>query len=381
MDFNEFADKSIGLVYEVLLRVAKERKTITYRELAHEADVPDAEKPYIWFSYLPGVLDEINVMEVEAGVPLLSAVVVRKEDGLPGDGFFFNLTARPHLVPAGATEEEKRAVHKEELLRVYEAWTEIEFSAEYKTFAEKHHLAVHKVLVDTASKGETITYSDLSREANIPVEIEEMCNLSELLFEINLSESRMDWPMLSAVVMDKAHGLPSLKFFRQATILGKLESGADKESRLVFWNKEVQQVHTAWANAGRLQYQEFANEYRDYVYEILADIATKGLTITHEELAQKASLPAGMYELRLLSALLYEINSLEKVFESPMLSAVLVQAKDGRPRGDFYSCALALNRLPSGASQETKETFWANELKRVHDDWSALAEQEEEGEA
>lgn len=81
-------------------------------------------RPYMWQRFLPPLLDLINSHEHEVGRPLLSAVVVSQDSGLPGDGFFFNLTAKPGLVPAGATEEEKRAVHARELQCVFEEWAE-----------------------------------------------------------------------------------------------------------------------------------------------------------------------------------------------------------------------------------------------------------------
>ncbi len=77
-----------------------------------------------WLRHLPRVLDEINLLEDKAKRPLLSAVVVSQSSDLPGNGFFYYLSARPGLVPVGATREEKEAVHKQELQRVYAAWAE-----------------------------------------------------------------------------------------------------------------------------------------------------------------------------------------------------------------------------------------------------------------
>ena len=246
MDFNEFADRSSGPVYEILLRLARERKTITYKDLAHEAGVPDADKPYIWFSYLPGLLDEINVVEKEADRPLLSAIVVRKEDGLPGDGFFFNLTARPYLVPAGATKEEKRAVHGQELKQVYKTWSESVNDVEQEDYAEKHFESVYEVLASIACQEQTITYSNLVREANLPAGLDEMRRLYELLCDINATEMQEDWPMLSAVVVRAEDGWPGSGFYTCAQALGRLAAGASKETREDFWVKELKRVHTAW---------------------------------------------------------------------------------------------------------------------------------------
>ena len=127
MSFNEYCGKYYDPVRQALIQVARERRTVGYKELLEmqEVGLPKEQlKPYMWLRFLPWMLDEINVQEDAAGMPLLSAVVVSKDSGLPGNGFFFNLTARPYLVPAGATREEKKAVHEEELQSVYAAYAE-----------------------------------------------------------------------------------------------------------------------------------------------------------------------------------------------------------------------------------------------------------------
>ncbi|MDE0608418.1 MAG: hypothetical protein OXH77_00710 [Anaerolineaceae bacterium] len=90
-----------------------------------EVGLPKEElKPYMWQRFLPWILDEVNTVEKDTGRPLLSAVVVSQDSGLPGDGFFFSLTVGRLLEPEEATEEQKRAVHERELQRVYSAWAE-----------------------------------------------------------------------------------------------------------------------------------------------------------------------------------------------------------------------------------------------------------------
>ena len=126
-EFCEFRSKYYDSVREALIQVARERRTVGYKELLEMPVVglpKEQLKPQMWIRYLNWMLDEFNVQEVKAGKPLLSAVVVSKNSGLPGNGFFFNLTARPGLVPAEATEEEKRAVHEEILQCVYAACAE-----------------------------------------------------------------------------------------------------------------------------------------------------------------------------------------------------------------------------------------------------------------
>lgn len=204
-------------------------------------------RPYMWQRFLPPLLDLINSHEHDAGRPLLSAVVVNKETDLPGDGFFFRLSARPFLVPAGATEEEKKVVHKEELKQVYKCWSKGSFVEKYEAFAERHFDRVWEILDNTASKRQTITYGNLVREANLPAGQQEMQFLYVVLCKINLAELATGMPMLSAVMVRAADGWPSDSFYICAQTLGRLEEGANRETRENFWSNELRRVHEMWA--------------------------------------------------------------------------------------------------------------------------------------
>lgn len=72
-------------IYEELKKVARDKKLITYTDLAKKVGLR-ANDPELW-----QLLDKINRQEHKQGRPMLSAVVVQKEGdtyGAPGDGFF-----------------------------------------------------------------------------------------------------------------------------------------------------------------------------------------------------------------------------------------------------------------------------------------------------
>jgi len=130
-----------------------------------------------------------------------------------------------------------------------------------------------------------------------------------------------------------------------------------------------------------VEYQDFAEKYFDAVFEVMGVVACNEQTITYGELAQEAGLSSELDEMRQLYELLCDVNAEELHDDRPMLSSVVVRAEDGWPGEGFYTCAQSLGRLPAGANRETKENFWIKELKRVHETWVELAEQEEESEA
>lgn len=73
-------------LYEKLREIARAQKTVIYSEIAPIAGI-DTGNPH--FAALVGqLLDEINRVEAENGRPLLSAVVIGKDTGMPGRGFF-----------------------------------------------------------------------------------------------------------------------------------------------------------------------------------------------------------------------------------------------------------------------------------------------------
>ena len=72
-------------VYEKLKQVARVRSVITYGEIASLAGLGITNPRH---PRLAQILAEICAYEVQQGHPMLGAVVVRKADNIPGEGFF-----------------------------------------------------------------------------------------------------------------------------------------------------------------------------------------------------------------------------------------------------------------------------------------------------
>lgn len=75
-------DRRTLTVREKLVEVAKRKETISYSDVARIADL------HVRDLTLFRLLDDISTHEHKAGRPLLTAVVVRKGDNMPGAGFF-----------------------------------------------------------------------------------------------------------------------------------------------------------------------------------------------------------------------------------------------------------------------------------------------------
>lgn len=73
-------------VYEKLVQVARERRTVTYVELAQAADLSLSVEDDM--TTLGHQLDGIAEQEVAAGRPLLAVVVVKENSNMPGAGLF-----------------------------------------------------------------------------------------------------------------------------------------------------------------------------------------------------------------------------------------------------------------------------------------------------
>ncbi|HWP91546.1 MAG TPA: hypothetical protein VNN20_05050 [Thermodesulfobacteriota bacterium] len=72
-------------IRNILRDRARKRQLITYSELAEKLTHVTIEPPY---HPLYWMLGEISTTEHNAGRPLLSAIVVRRDDNMPGNGFF-----------------------------------------------------------------------------------------------------------------------------------------------------------------------------------------------------------------------------------------------------------------------------------------------------
>ena len=104
------------IVYDKLKEVARAESLITYQKVGGIVglDMHDPGDRVV----IAQLLDDINREEVtEHHRPMLSAVVVRKEDGIPGPGFF-KCAQKLGRHTAGPELE----FYCEELQRLYDAW-------------------------------------------------------------------------------------------------------------------------------------------------------------------------------------------------------------------------------------------------------------------
>lgn len=92
---------------EILRKVAEVRETITYSELGARLGISHRN--------LGPLLDSMNRQLHARGLPMLSAVVVKKETGMPGEGFF-RLAWELGKFKAG---DDARRFWQEELGKVY----------------------------------------------------------------------------------------------------------------------------------------------------------------------------------------------------------------------------------------------------------------------
>ena len=104
-------------VYERLVRAARAGEFVHYGELAKMLGI-DMDNPH--FGALVGkVLGQISEDEVAGGRPMISAIVVSKEDMLPGAGFF-KLGQELHRTDPG---EDEIGFAIRQIKRVHEYWS------------------------------------------------------------------------------------------------------------------------------------------------------------------------------------------------------------------------------------------------------------------
>ncbi len=110
----ETLKKYVKKARDKLIEVAKkEEDTISYKELMEEMGGPGR-------GYIGKVLEEVCHREHEEGRPLLSALVVHKTNGLPGNGFWKLRVLPPSLKKASM--EEKKNHWQQECRKVWEYW-------------------------------------------------------------------------------------------------------------------------------------------------------------------------------------------------------------------------------------------------------------------
>jgi len=76
-------------IYDVLKEIARAKDIITYIELAHRVGLPTPSAIGDAFpGFIGEVRGEISANEVGKGRPMISAIVVNKDTGMPGQGFY-----------------------------------------------------------------------------------------------------------------------------------------------------------------------------------------------------------------------------------------------------------------------------------------------------
>ena len=112
-------DEVTFLIYTRLLKVAMGADTITYREIAEGTGLRTAGHGL--GQDLAPHLDRINLYEWRRGRPLLSALVVRKDTGLPGVDFF-KFAAHIGATEAGSDNQDFWRQHVAELRKAWSIW-------------------------------------------------------------------------------------------------------------------------------------------------------------------------------------------------------------------------------------------------------------------
>lgn len=109
-------------IYDVLIEVARSKSVITYDELCVRASLPYEMANPDHRNQLSQCLADISSDEVDQGHPMLSAVVVRAEDGYPGSSFF-KFAAEMGLCANKMKEEDQAVFFAEELKKVHDFWS------------------------------------------------------------------------------------------------------------------------------------------------------------------------------------------------------------------------------------------------------------------
>lgn len=104
-------------IYEELKRIARRREMITYSGIAPLAGL-DMENPADRDA-IRQLLGMISTYEHQHGRPMLTAIVVHKQDNIPGHGFF-ELAQHLRLLRPGA---DALAFFCGEVARVHATWT------------------------------------------------------------------------------------------------------------------------------------------------------------------------------------------------------------------------------------------------------------------
>lgn len=113
-----FGKKEFGNVYCKLIEVAREHKTVSYGKIAQIMGIPQSGN---YMGRETGqMLGEISQFEHKHKRPLLSAVVVKSDLKIPGDGFFRLANNLGKF--KGGSKQDKIEFWKQERQAVYTTW-------------------------------------------------------------------------------------------------------------------------------------------------------------------------------------------------------------------------------------------------------------------
>ena len=108
-------------VYSALIYAAKDQKKLNYAAVAKIMGIPETGN---YMGAETGhMLGEISENEHNNRRPLLSAVVVKNNTGIPGKGLF-TLACQLHKLEENTTPEQKKVFWRNELNQVYEKWSD-----------------------------------------------------------------------------------------------------------------------------------------------------------------------------------------------------------------------------------------------------------------
>ena len=105
-------------LYEKLKGVARLKSVITYSDIAPLVGVDI--RTSLGRREIGRLIADVCAHEVAHGRPMLGSVVVRKNTGMPGDGYFKGACRLGQFDADG--QEDKRSFWSEELERVYDCW-------------------------------------------------------------------------------------------------------------------------------------------------------------------------------------------------------------------------------------------------------------------
>jgi len=107
-----------GLAYSALIMAAHSRSMLTYTGIARLAGLAQAGNPMA--TQVGRLVGEISEDEVTQGRPMLSALVVEKDTGQPGEGFF--KLARDLKIFDRTSKSAKRKFLSKEKSKLFTVW-------------------------------------------------------------------------------------------------------------------------------------------------------------------------------------------------------------------------------------------------------------------